>query len=143
MYSHRLGLPHEYGSYYRDGIRYGLGPSVIFVFGSNLLGIHGNGAAKIALDEYAAIRGQGEGLQGRSYGIPTRVRPYQSLLLGEIRKHVDRFAMAVQQNPHLYFFVTAIGTGHAGYKDEDIAPMFRGIPRCWFNERWIPYLEGR
>jgi predicted 3-demethylubiquinone-9 3-methyltransferase (glyoxalase superfamily) len=120
-----------------------LEPGVIFVFGSNLQGIHGKGAARDAMNEYAAVWGQSEGIQGRSYALPTCSRPGKGLLLGEIRMHVDKFAMAVEMNPHLSFFVTAVGTGYAGHREEDIAPMFRGISRCWFPHSWLRYLEDR
>ena len=138
-----LGIPDERGSYYNGRDRFDLAPDVIFVYGSNVLGIHGAGAAKDAMQEHNATWGKGEGLQGTSYGVPTCSRPGMGLPLVEIRKAVDRFAKFVQDNPHLGFFVTAIGTGYAGYPHSDIAPMFVGIPRCWFPNDWHRYIEPR
>lgn len=97
----------------------------IFVFGSNLLGVHKRGAALDALNQYGAILGQGIGLQGTSYAIPTKRTPYVSLELFEINKFVADFIVYAQFSPHLTFMVTKIGCGLAGYTPEQIAPMFR------------------
>lgn len=102
------------------------GPNRVFVFGSNLAGIHGAGAAKAALDHYGAIWGQGEGLQGHSYAIPTKDENLHTLPLANIQLFIDEFMdFAWQNSSTLYFFVTRIGCGLAGYTDEEIAPMFR------------------
>lgn len=97
----------------------------VFVFGSNLLGIHKRGAALDALRCHGAILGQGVGLQGQSYAIPTKQTPYISLKLYEINKFVADFIVCAQNCPHLTFNVTKIGCGLAGYTPQDIAPMFR------------------
>lgn len=99
--------------------------SEIFVFGSNLLGIHKRGAALDALKTYGAILGQGIGMQGQSYAIPTKRTPYVSLELFEINKFVADFIVYAQFTPHLTYQVTKIGCGLAGYTSEQIAPMFR------------------
>lgn len=100
----------------------------IFVFGSNLLGIHGAGAAKAARDVHGAIMGQGEGLQGQSYAIPTKRTPYESLPLEAIAAHVETFKDFARQHPDWTFQVTRIGCGRAGYTPADIAPFFRDAP---------------
>ena len=96
----------------------------IFVFGSNLAGIHGAGAAKFALDNHGAVYGQGIGLQGRSYAIPTKDHNIITLPLNIIQEHVDEFIKFARQHPNLTFNVTRIGCGLAGYKPSQIAPMF-------------------
>lgn len=109
----------------------------IFVFGSNRQGRHGKGAAKYAKDHYGAVYGQAEGLQGHSYAIPTKMTPYLSLSLDQIKVHVDKFIEFATANPDKTFEVTRIGCGLAGYTDEDIAPMFRTAPaNCNLPEGW-------
>lgn len=98
----------------------------IFVFGSNLAGRHDGGAARHALDHCGAIYGQGIGLQGSSYGIPTKDERIETLPLNEIAKHVAEFLNFAVLNPQLSFLVTAIGCGLAGLDAKDIAPMFAG-----------------
>lgn len=109
----------------------------IFVFGSNLAGVHGAGAAKAAEDHFGAERGVGEGRTGKAYAIPTkstlgRVRP-----LREIEESVDLFLAYALRHPELQFFVTRVGCGLAGFSDEQIAPMFKGAPdNCSLPEQW-------
>lgn len=91
----------------------------IFVFGSNEAGHHDGGAARIALEKFGAAYGQGRGLQGRSYAIPTMAGS-----LGAIARDVDEFIMFADSHPDLTFLVTRIGCGIAGWRDEDIAPLF-------------------
>jgi hypothetical protein len=98
--------------------------SKIFVFGSNRLGIHGAGSALYARMNHGAINGQGEGLQGNSYAIPTKATPYRRLNLEQIRDHVNRFVEFAVANPQMEFYVTRIGCGMAGYTDKEIAPYF-------------------
>jgi hypothetical protein len=96
----------------------------IFVFGSNQSGRHGKGAAKTALT-WGAIWGQAEGLQGRTYGIPTKDSSIRrTLRIDEIKPYVDRFIQFAKDNPQLKFMVTLIGCGLAGYRPKDIAPLF-------------------
>lgn len=97
----------------------------IFVFGSNLKGIHGAGAAKAAFEKHGAIYGQGYGRQGNSYAIPTKRSPDETLSLNRIKPYVEMFLAYAKANPQLTFEVTAIGCGLAGYKPQDIAPMFQ------------------
>jgi hypothetical protein len=96
----------------------------IFVFGSNLLGIHKKGAALCALKEHGAILGQGIGLQGNSYAIPTKQSPYVSLSRLEINKFVADFMLYAFNTPDNHYIVTPIGCGLAGYTAMQIAPMF-------------------
>lgn len=97
----------------------------VFVFGSNLAGRHGKGAALHAVKQHGAIYGQGVGLQGNSYAIPTKDRHIETLPLADIRFYVDEFLGFAYSRPDLTFHVTPIGCGLAGYKPEQIAPMFR------------------
>jgi hypothetical protein len=96
----------------------------VFVFGSNKLGAHKKGAAKQAMG-FGAVMGQAEGLQGKTYGIPTKDHQIQTLPLVAIKKYVDNFILFASVNPHLEFLTTEIGCGLAGYKPKDIAPMFK------------------
>lgn len=97
-----------------------LQPGEIFVFGSNLEGHHGGGTALLAWKKWGAIWGQGTGLQGQTYGIPTmhggpdRIKPY-----------VDEFISFARQHPELTFLVTEVGCGIAGFRPAEIAPLFR------------------
>ena len=113
----------------------------VFVFGSNLAGIHGAGAAKQAI-KYGAKYGQGIGLSGRTYAIPTKDDNIQTLPLSEIEVHVENFVKFSTDNPETTFFLTRIGCGLAGYKDSDIAPMFEGCGgNCIFPEQWETFLS--
>lgn len=103
-------------------------PDHIFVFGSNLAGIHGAGAARWAYRWCRAGWKIGEGLYNESYALPTKDRQLKTLPLDEIKKHVDKFIECANQNPELDFFVTRVGCGLAGYTDRDIAPMFENVP---------------
>lgn len=91
----------------------------IFVFGSNLGGMHGGGAARAAMDHYGAVWGQGVGLQGQSYAIPTMHGG-----VDVIKPYVDEFVTFARQHPELRFLVTRIGCGIAGFAVEEIAPLF-------------------
>jgi hypothetical protein len=101
----------------------------IFVFGSNLMGIHGAGAAKFAMENHGAVMGKGIGHHGQSYAIPTKESPYRTLPLIEINHYVAQFMSFARffdmPKPSFTFIVTPIGCGLAGYTPEDIAPMFR------------------
>jgi hypothetical protein len=97
----------------------------IFVFGSNLLGIHKKGAALTALQKHGAILGQGVGLQGNSYAIPTKQSPSRSLDVVQINKFVADFLNYAYYTPEHTYLVTQIGCGLAGWKPCQIAPLFR------------------
>ena len=104
----------------------------IFVFGSNLAGSHGGGAAYVAWRKFGAIMGQGVGLQGQSYGIPTMQGGVET-----IRPYVDEFIAFAKAHPELFFYVTRIGCGIAGFVDAEIAPLFaaaRGVSNICLPE---------
>lgn len=96
-----------------------LRPDEIFVFGSNLAGQHGGGAARMAHLRFGAIMGQGVGLQGQSYAIPTMHGG-----VDDIKPYVDDFIAFARSRRDLFFYVTRIGCGIAGFRDSDIAPLF-------------------
>ena len=100
----------------------------VFVFGSNLAGRHGAGAALYAKKHHGAIYGFGVGLQGNSYAIPTKDEDLKTLSLERIRYYVSQFIAFAVAHPHKKFKLTAIGCGLAGYAPEDIAPMFKTAP---------------
>lgn len=100
----------------------------IFVFGSNLAGIHGAGSARKAKEKYGAIQFQGEGLQGDSYAIPTKDERLKTLSLTDIEHYVNRFIKFAELHNDWTFRCVAIGCGLAGYKPEQVAPFFRYCP---------------
>lgn len=109
----------------------------IFVFGSNLAGRHGKGAAFTAKRSFGAVYGVGVGHTGNAYAIPTKDRNIRTLPLSEIRKYVEGFVIYAEQNPTLMFTVTKIGCGLAGYTEEQIAPMFANAPQnCVLPTGW-------
>lgn len=109
----------------------------IFVFGSNLQGIHGAGAALHARRHFGAELGVGQGRTGDAYAIPTKATCRKSLTLEEIRPHVAEFILYAQRHPELTFNVTRVGCGLAGFIDDDIAPMFADAPvNCLLPAFW-------
>lgn len=113
-----------------------LKPNEIFVFGSNLDGMHGGGAARVAYNKFGAIWGQGVGLQGQSYAIPTMHGG-----IDVIKPYVDEFIDFAKSHTELKFLVTRIGCGIAGFTDEEIAPLFKDaieieniyLPKSFYN----------
>jgi len=97
-----------------------LAPNEVFVFGSNLEGMHGGGAALTAYKKFGAVWGQGTGLQGQSYAIPTMQGGVET-----IKPYVDEFIDFARKHPDLRFLVTPIGCGIAGFKPSQIAPLFK------------------
>ncbi len=91
----------------------------VFVFGSNLGGFHGGGAARVAMESFGAVWGQGVGLQGQSYAIPTMHGG-----VDVIKPYVDEFIAFAREHRELKFLVTPIGCGIAGFTVEEIAPLF-------------------
>ena len=108
-----------YNREYTPNMISALNENEIFVFGSNLGGIHGGGAARAAYNRFGAVWGQGVGLQGQSYAIPTMQGGVET-----IKPYVDEFIAFAQAHPELKFLVTRIGCGIAGFRDEQIAPLF-------------------
>lgn len=96
-----------------------LKPDEVFVFGSNLAGMHGGGAARVAFRQFGAVMGCGVGLRGQSYAIPTMQGGVET-----IKPYVDDFITFAKSHPELFFYVTRIGCGIAGFKDKEIAPLF-------------------
>ena len=96
-----------------------LKPNEVFVFGSNLAGMHGGGAARIAHLYFGAVMGNGDGIQGQSYAIPTMQGGVDT-----IRPYVDKFIAYAKQHPDQHFLVTRIGCGIAGFSPDEIAPLF-------------------
>ncbi len=107
----------------------------IFVFGSNLAGRHGKGATLCARQHRGAIYGQGIGLQGDSYAIPSKDSQLRTLPLAVIKQHVSEFLAFARSRPDLAFQLTPIGCGLAGYRREQIEPMFNSAPT---NVLWPP-----
>lgn len=113
-----------------------LSSSEVFVFGSNLQGYHGGGAARTAMDKFGAEWGVGVGPTGRCYAIPTMQGGVET-----IKPYVDEFLEYAQEHPDTRFLVTRIGCGIAGFDDMDIAPLFAkavnlpnvALPRFWWN----------
>ena len=97
-----------------------LEPNEIFVFGSNLGGIHAGGAARMARLHFGAETGKGVGIQGQSYAIPTMQGGVET-----IKPYVDEFITYASQHPDKQFLVTPIGCGIAGFRAEEIAPLFK------------------
>ena len=97
-----------------------LGANEIFVFGSNAKGLHHGGAAKVAVERFGAIMGQGHGLQGKSCAINSMSG------IAEMEKDIKQFCEFAKSNPQKHFLVTPIGCGIAGYSPNDIAPLFKG-----------------
>ena len=113
-----------------------LAENEVFVFGSNLAGMHGGGAARVARLRFGAKMGQGVGMQGQSYAIPTMQGGVET-----IRPYVDEFISFAKEHPDKRFLVTPIGCGIAGFEPEDIAPLFEdarnlenvSLPECFWN----------
>ena len=91
----------------------------VFVFGSNLAGCHAGGAARVACQRFGAVWGQGVGLQGQSYAIPTMQGGVET-----IAPYVDEFIEFAKSHPDMTFLVTPIGCGIAGFTPGELAPLF-------------------
>ena len=138
----------------------GIVPSAgeIWGFGSNLSGIHGAGAAKVALDKFCARWGVGAGPTGDAYAIPTKQVYYDdpeekspgirwakqglvTMSIHAIKPYVDQFIDYSDALKYKTFFLTRIGCGLAGYKDEEIAPLFYHAPdHCIFPVQWRDFV---
>ena len=110
---------------------------MIFVFGSNLAGRHGKGAALYANQHYGAVYGKGVGPQGSSYAIPTKYANLKVIPLEKIKPYVEDFIKYAKAHPTLHFQVTRVGCGLAGYTDRQMAPLFKGVPEnCMMPKEW-------
>lgn len=96
----------------------------VFVFGSNLAGRHGAGAAKLAKDKFGAKYGISEGLMGQSYALPTKDAFLKTLELDRIEWHIGKLLDCAEENPLLEFLVTEVGCGLAGLHPRVVAPLF-------------------
>ena len=130
-------------NYYSDENITILTANEIFVFGSNLAGRHGKGAAKVAKDNFGAEYGIGFGFTGNTYALPTKDKNLRVMSLVKIQSQIEHFKFMVQLHPDKMFIVTRVGCGLAGYKDHEIAPLFKGSPsNCVFHCSWRIYLQN-
>ncbi|MBO4558162.1 MAG: hypothetical protein J5693_06100 [Bacteroidales bacterium] len=116
-----------------------LRPDEVFVFGSNLAGQHGGGAAYVAMRDFGAEWGVGVGLRGQTYAIPTMQGGVET-----IKPYVDEFIAFARKHPELFFYVTRIGCGIAGFADRDIAPLFAGaigVENICLPEKFVECLK--
>jgi len=111
---------------------------LVFVFGSNLAGRHGKGAAYHAMKEWGAEYGVGVGPTGRAYAIPTKDSKFQTLDIHTIMGYVRKFFEYAEDNPHILFIFTAIGTGLAGHEARDIARALEA-----YKIPWNVYVSGK
>ena len=110
----------------------------VFVFGSNLEGVHGKGAARYARDYLGAVTGCGEGPTGQSYALPTKRAPYVDMELQEVEESVGRFLDYARANSETLFKVTRVGCNNAGFTDDLIAPLFDSAPdNCLLPGLWL------
>lgn len=113
----------------------------IFVFGSNMRGAHGAGAAKVAVDKYNAEHGVYYGITGKSFAIPTKDYYIKTMELENIIPFIKKFVSFTREHTDKQFFVTRIGCVLAGYSNEEIAPHFKGCgDNCSFALQWKEYL---
>ena len=111
------------------------------MFGSNLAGRHGAGAARQAMQQFGARYGIGEGPTGQCYAIPTKDSTVTTLPLDAIKVHVEKFLDFAEENGYRTFLLTEIGCGLAGYSPKDIAPFFRNAPlNVVLPERFKSYI---
>lgn len=116
---------------------------VIFVFGSNQRGAHAGGAAKDAVDHFGAVEGIPFGLRGRSFAIPTLDMDFHQVPLDVLRTSVTLFLRFAKGRPDWLFYVTAIGTGIAGFTHAQIAPLFTDAPsNCLLPPEWADFITS-
>lgn len=120
--------------------------SRVFVFGSNLKGIHGKGSALVARQNFGAMLGIGEGPMGgdppRCYALPTKIGPYERMPYATVALHVEKFIQYAHEHPELEFDIVRVGCGLAGFSEDDISPLFIGAPaNCHLPDGWRDYLD--
>jgi hypothetical protein len=115
--------------------------TIVFVFGSNEAGLHAAGAAKTAMEKHGAIWGKSYGHYGKSFAIPTKDDAIEALPINNIHLYVNGFLAYAAGHRKITFRVTRIGCGLAGFKDRDIAPLFRGATKnVEFDLDWQPWI---
>jgi len=128
--------------YHDETIVTELPEDTVFVFGSDLAGRHDSGAARVAAQHFAAVKGVGRGWAGQSFAIPTLNEHMQQMPLSQIAHYVDDFKIYAKNHPKMKYFLTALGCGIAGYKVSEIAPLFKGIhSNVIFPESFRPFIE--
>lgn len=128
--------------YHDESIIKSLTEDTVFVFGSNLAGTHAGGAAKTAYLHFGAMKGVGRGWSGQSYAIPTMNEHLQQMPLSQIQHYIEDFKIYTKNHPKIKYFITSLGCGVAGYKVEEIAPMFKGISKnVIFPINFRPFVE--
>lgn len=116
----------------------------IFVFGSNLRGIHGAGAAKLAREKFEAKTGVGHGITGKCYAFPTKDQNIQTIDLSIIPAFVYYLKKTITNTPEKHFLITKVGCGLAGHEIEDIAPMFKefiNYENCSLPQEFIDVIK--
>lgn len=106
-----------------------LKPNEIFVFGSNLGGRHGGGAARLAAEHFGAEEGVGEGLTGQSYAFPTLTANFEKVTMKALEASRDRLFATARAHPEKIFLLTKVGCGIAGFREEEIRPLFENAPK--------------
>lgn len=137
----RMAMPHMKVSRITPERVTSLKPGQVFCFGSNLSGAHGGGAARMAYEKFGAEWGVGVGPTGDCYAIPTMQGPVKT-----IRSYVDQFIRYAGEHRDRTFLVTRIGCGIAGFRDEEIAPLFaaaRNLENVWLPESFWAVLNDR
>lgn len=115
----------------------------VFVFGSNLAGRHGKGAALTAAQHWGAVEGVGFGRTGMAYAVPTKMNPRMVMSLTAIQSHVEHFLAYARRHHDLIFLVTPIGCGLAGFTPEQIAPFFAKPPlNCFLPPEFVDVLAS-
>ncbi|ANF81470.1 hypothetical protein A3K93_04215 [Acinetobacter sp. NCu2D-2] len=128
--------------YHDESIIKSLPENTVFVFGSDMAGQHNDGAAKTAVEHFGALQGVGRGWSGQSYAIPTMNEHLQQMPLSQIQHYINDFKIYTKNHPKIQYFITSLGCGIAGYKIEEIAPMFKGISRnVILPQSFRPFIE--
>ena|SRR5208337_5019742 len=124
-------------TYHADGTLPSPDQPFVWVFGSNLAGFHGGGAARVACERFGAQRGVGIGRTGNAYALPTIDRYGNRLSVAQIAEHVAAFLDYAREHTNEQFWVTRVGCGIAGNADEEIAPLFaEAPPNCSLPDTW-------
>jgi hypothetical protein len=114
----------------------------VWVFGSNMAGRHGKGAALVARNHFGAAAGYFNGRMGSCYAIPTKDRNFKVLTKEQALPFIQAFVRYTHEHPMESFFVTRVGCGLSGIPDAKIAPLFARAFNCSFAWEWRPYLEA-